>query len=231
MRAAVESIKSNPHFANPPVVAIIETAPGMAGPELNQYISDWPDVLTMSEWNAKGDVYGVPPHGPIRELQTNEMETRLSQGRIVYSEYLMTYPRSGGGQTIEKLKTELGIQLMGWERIVEMNPNKPLMKVKSGWSAKRSAGKDDGAVAAVMSWWTKVFWSAQRADRYGDFIRKYITPRMLSTGLRPARVIDVPMPDRRDQQQQAPKGPKRSHLALLNEGPAKRTRTEQIVDS
>ncbi len=111
-----------------------------AGPELNQYVSDWPDVLTMSEWNAKGDVFGVPPHGPIRELQTNEMEARLAQGRIVYSEYLMTYARSAGGSSLEKLKTELGIQLMGWERIVEMNPNKPLMKVKSGWSAMRSAG-------------------------------------------------------------------------------------------
>ncbi len=29
MRGAIEAIKNNPHFANPPVVCIIENAPGL----------------------------------------------------------------------------------------------------------------------------------------------------------------------------------------------------------
>ena len=106
----------------------------------------------MQEFSRQSNVYGVGTNSEIRDQQTFEFETRLTQGRVVYSEHVSTFPRSAGGRTIEELKRMLGVQLLGWEKIIEFKADKPLMRPKTGWSAKRSAGADDLAVALLMSW-------------------------------------------------------------------------------
>ncbi len=152
------------------------------------HVQDMPGVWSMTEWDNKG-TYGVPVRNEITEAMTVEMEARLAQGRIVFSDNLMGYPTSMGGQRLDALKRSLGVQLMGWERIVEYRSDKPLSKPKTGWSAKQSAGNDDLARAALMSWWgKKVFFSAERNDRYGDIIEQHITPRTianLNSGIQP----------------------------------------------
>ncbi len=137
---------------------------------------DW--VRTMQEWTASSDVYGVPPHAAIRDRQVGRMETRLAQDLIAYAETCTTYPAALGGQPLEKLKAKLGVQMMGMERIVEYNRNKPLARPRTGWSAKQTAGNDDLVIAAIMMDWAEVFFSSERAWRYGDWIRRYVAPRM-----------------------------------------------------
>ncbi len=94
-----------------------------------------------------------------------------------------------------------------------------------------------------MSWWVKVFWSAQRSDRYGEFIREYITPRMLTGGAGSAlsastqRYVDVTMPppaSKKQATQGTAKGPKRNlsvaESALVDRN-AKRTRPGTVTDA
>lgn len=187
MRMAVQQIKENPFFKDPPIIICAENAPGLAGPEMALHVQDIPGVWNMAEWDSKGTV-GVPARNEITEAMTVDMEARLAQGRIVFSENLMGYPVTMGGQRLETLKRNLGIQLLGWERIVEYRSDKPLSKPKTGWSAKQSAGNDDIARAALMGWWRTVFFSAERHDRYGDIIEQHITPRIianLNSGIAP----------------------------------------------
>ncbi len=181
MQYAANAIRTCPALHCPPIVSVVENAPGIVGPEMHEYLLDMAGVCTMREWGSNPDIYGVPPHAAIRDRQTVRMENLLSQGLVVYSENCMTYPASGGGRSLGELKRLSGVQLMAWERIVEWNPNKPLMKPKTGWSGKRLAGNDDLAVVFLMACqWPEVFFSDQRSDRYGDFVREYIAPRISS---------------------------------------------------
>lgn len=162
----------------PPIVAVVENAPGNVGPEVYEHLMKYPWCRTMQEWTSSSDIYGVPPHPDIRNRQTGRMEARLAQDLLAFSENCATYPSSLGGQDIDKQKTKFAVQMMGWQRIVEYNRNKPLMKPRVGWSAKQTAGNDDYAVVALMMDWAEVFFSAERSWRYGEWIREWITPRL-----------------------------------------------------
>lgn len=167
-----------PGLNEPPIVSVVENAPGVVGPEMHEHLIQYPWVRTMQEWTASSDIYGVPPHPSIRDRQVGRMETRLAQDMIAFAECCSTYPASLGGQPLEKLKTKLGVQMMGLERVVEYNRNKPLAKPKVGWSAKQSAGNDDLVIATIMMDWAEVFFSSERDWRYGDWIRTWVSPRM-----------------------------------------------------
>lgn len=176
---AATTIHNMAGLNEPPVVAVVENAPGIVGPEVHEHLMHYPWVKTMQEWTASSDIYGVPPHPDIRNRQTGRMEARLAQGLLAFADNCSTYPLSLGGQDLEKQKTKLALQLMGWQRIVEYNRNKPLMKPRVGWSAKQTAGNDDYAVAALMMDWAEVFFSAERSWRYGDWIQEWVTPRCM----------------------------------------------------
>lgn len=121
------------------------------------------------------------------------MESRLSQDLLSFSENMATYPSSLGGQDPDKLKTKFATQLMGWERIVEYNKNKPYMKPRMCWSAKHSTGNDDLAVAGLMMDWAEVFFSAERDWRYGEWIRTWVAPRLAKVfDATPSKGMDMP---------------------------------------
>lgn len=178
VRHAAQTIHNMPGLNEPPIVAVVENAPGNVGPEVYEHLMIYPWCRTMQEWTASSDIYGVPPHPAIRDRQTGRMEARLAQDLLSFSENCSTYPASLGGQPLDKQKTKFAVQLMGWQRIVEYNRNKPLMKPRVGWGAKQTAGNDDYAVVALMMDWAEVFFSAERSWRYGDWIKEWVTPRL-----------------------------------------------------
>lgn len=193
IRHAAETVHNMVGLNHPPVVAVVENAPGTVGPEVYEHLMIYPWAKTMQEWTASSDIYGVPPHPEIRDRQTGRMESRLAQDLLSFSENMATYPASLGGQDPDKLKTKLATQLMGWERIVEYNKNKPYMKPRTCWSAKHSTGNDDLAVAALMMDWAEVFFSAERDWRYGEWIRTWVAPRLAKVfEATPSKGADAP---------------------------------------
>ncbi len=188
IRHAVRAIQSHPSFRNVPIVSIPENAPGNAGPQIHEYLLDYENVMTMAEWNARGDL-GVP--ATDRNQQTERMALMLAHGSIYYSKNLATYPRDLGGQALDALQDKFERQLLCWERVMRYDPSDPLSKVSFKWTAKTQAGNDDLAVVGLMlAFWPDVIYTK---PRYLQFVQNYIQPRRQLTANLPP--VDPPTAD------------------------------------
>lgn len=150
----VNKLRSNAKF-NCPVVAIIESAPGIQASHIERYLREAqiPDLFVMSE--RKGYIEGVPKTDKITEEYVYELQRVLYSDYIAYANDIFVYDK-----TVVKEKQKLETMMENLRR-VPIRTTTEYGHQKYKITAKvNSAGPDDLLIALCMIlYWRTVFWT------------------------------------------------------------------------
>lgn len=163
----ISMIRNNIYFSACPIIAIIESAPGIAASHIESYLRPIPNVCVMTE---RGDVAeGVVKSEPITAVYKEMLAQHLTDETLFVYEnaiaYEGNYPVSIRDRHLsqEEILATMREKLVSQMRNYHYHPTK--MVGETGQQKYKLTGKvgsegDDLLIALMMGlYWKKIFWN------------------------------------------------------------------------